>query len=433
MSFLCSQFKNVHLKIKCCDICPYRSPKPKINSDDEHEAETELVSPVPHIEDEDDDDGVIKIRQEVDINAMVLPDEEDDEDNGAAEDTLYNLESGHDEDGAYEQTDYKSTNHVQKYERNGHDDDEEQLTEDGVDFENQGSVEQGFNGVEYEDDEIEGSTNHNLKSERFVHDEDEYEQEEEEDYDEDGEVVNWGNGEEGELEMNGEMDDDGLVYEDEGDYEEMGEDEGDEGLNVMYANGNNQPPGILNYGYSCKYCEKFFTTRRGVESHEQHHKNQMSPHVRRSNEPRRFPCKICKDKSFTSFKDLKMHVKNHTPERIHICKFCFSTFNNTASLTKHLIIHTRENPHKCHCGKTFVSANTLKIHKKIHTGVKPFVCNFFQCGRAFVTKSTLESHLRTHTGEKPYQCSFCPSSFTTSSAKYRHERHVHKVPEPTIT
>lgn len=402
-----------------------------MKSDDEHEAETELISPVPHMEDEDDEDGVIKIRQEIDVSQMVLPGE-DYEDNGVTEGTVYNIQSGHDEDEEYEDKNYQSLNHVQKFERNEKDDDEDQLTEDGVDFENQGRVDQ-FNHVDYQENANEVPTNHHVKNERYVDDdEDEYGQQEE-DYNEDGEIVGWGNGEEGELSMNGEMDDDGLVYDNEGDYEEMGEDEGEEGLNSMYSNGSNQTAGILNYGYSCKYCEKFFTTRRGVESHEQHHKNQMSPHIRRPNEHRKFPCKICKDKSFTSFKDLKMHVKGHTPERIHICKFCFSTFNNTASLTKHLIIHTRENPHKCHCGKTFVSANTLKIHKKIHTGVKPFVCNFFQCGRAFVTKSTLESHLRTHTGEKPYQCSFCPSSFTTSSAKYRHERHVHKVPEPTIS
>lgn len=217
-----------------------------------------------------------------------------------------------------------------------------------------------------------------------------------------------------------------LGYEDDIDYEDN-QDSGNEVCTNGTKNGN-----IFNYGFACKYCGKFFSTRRGVESHEQHHKTMASSTIiRRPAEARTFPCKICKNKTFPSFKDLKSHVKTHTPERIHICKFCFLTFNNTASLTKHLTIHENQNPHRCHCGKTFVSANTLKIHKKIHTGIKPFKCNFFTCGRAFVTKSTLESHLRTHTGEKPYSCAFCPSSFTTSSAKYRHERHVHKVPEPS--
>ncbi|CAL8074966.1 unnamed protein product [Orchesella dallaii] len=202
------------------------------------------------------------------------------------------------------------------------------------------------------------------------------------------------------------------------------------GNGTLPRNGRSAP-GVMNYGYSCRFCGKFFTTRRGVESHEQHHSNQVPTHaiIGKRQDVKVFPCQICK-RSLSSFKDLKAHVKAHTTDRFHICKFCYALFSNTANLTKHLTIHTRENPNKCFCGKTFVSANTLKIHKKIHTGIKPFVCNFYQCGRAFVTKSTLESHLRTHTGEKPYQCNYCASSFTTSSAKYRHERHVHKVPDP---
>lgn len=209
-------------------------------------------------------------------------------------------------------------------------------------------------------------------------------------------------------------------------------------VGIRQTNQKNKPLG--NYGYSCKFCGLFFTTKRGADTHEQNHKTEASTWpaatVKRSSEHggKRFPCRICKNKKevFLSYKDLKAHLKTHGSDRIHVCKFCFVTFKNTADLTKHLVIHETENPHKCECGKTFVSANTLKIHRKIHTGLKPFVCDYPNCSRAFVTKSTLESHIRTHTGEKPFQCGYCSSSFTTSSAKYRHERHVHKVDEQAI-
>lgn len=353
---------------------------------------------------------------EADMNALprsrvVLP-------NGEVYDEDHNgdFDEQYEENLGQQQYEYDENDSVQKFEVDANDEDFDQGLKFDPDEEGNKSrvpqviVQYGEEDYEANEADFQGNEDeHSAAPEHSLNEEED--DDDDDDIEGDGEVL-YGDEE----------------YDEDFDNEDEQEMEGAE--NGIYSGEGKQANAVLNYGYSCKFCRKFFTTRRGVESHEQHHKNQSVHTVsRRFHESRVFPCKLCKSKTFSSFKELKMHVKTHTPERIHICKFCFSTFNNTASLTKHLNIHQTENPNKCFCGKTFVSANTLKIHKKIHTGIKPFVCNFYQCGRAFVTKSTLESHLRTHTGEKPYQCTLCPSSFTTSSAKYRHERHVHKIPE----
>lgn len=45
--------------------------------------------------------------------------------------------------------------------------------------------------------------------------------------------------------------------------------------------------------------------------------------------------------------------------------------------------------------------------ERIHTGVRPHVCDYPGCDKQFIQRSALTVHARVHTGEKPHMCDTC--------------------------
>ncbi|THD21270.1 hypothetical protein D915_007758 [Fasciola hepatica] len=108
-----------------------------------------------------------------------------------------------------------------------------------------------------------------------------------------------------------------------------------------------------------------------------------------------------------------------TPVRLVPCphKGCGKSFRDNSAMRKHLHTHGPR-VHVCaECGKAFVESSKLKRHQLVHTGEKPFQCNFEGCGKRFSLDFNLRTHVRIHTGDRPYICPFenCHKRFAQST------------------
>ena len=58
------------------------------------------------------------------------------------------------------------------------------------------------------------------------------------------------------------------------------------------------------------------------------------------------------------------------------------------------------------CGKYFAASRSLMLHKRIHTGVKPFVCPVEGCGKSFYVLAQLRRHSYTHSNVRTEKCPY---------------------------
>ncbi|NWX38679.1 BC11A protein, partial [Notiomystis cincta] len=64
-----------------------------------------------------------------------------------------------------------------------------------------------------------------------------------------------------------------------------------------------------------------------------------------------------------------------------------------------------------YCGKVFKNCSNLTVHRRSHTGERPYKCEL--CNYACAQSSKLTRHMKTHgqVGKDVYKCEICKMPF----------------------
>lgn len=177
----------------------------------------------------------------------------------------------------------------------------------------------------------------------------------------------------------------------------------------------------------CDICDSLVINRRDLLLHM---RNKHITLVKARRIRQKAFCDIC-GKQLSDLSNLLVHRRQHTGERPYPCLFenCDKRFKASNERDGHMVVHSNERQFKCdQCTQTFNRKGALRGHRsRVHNNVRPFKC--VQCGFSFKTRTCHTNHMRIHTGERPYKCELCNRTFCQRSA-YKVHLNIHTDNRP---